>query len=97
MLHRKTIFLVLAILAVTIVSASADSRYDVLTGGLGSVDLWSEATYDSGSGLWTYTYEMYNRPDNEGDVHVFVVNNPAPSAYLKATNDSLFVDPNLAE
>lgn len=93
MLHRKTVLLVLVIIAMAAVSASAVTQHNELTGTLGTVDLDSTVTYDSGTGLWTYSYDMYNRTGNVDAIHVFVMANPALSPFEQAGNDSAFVDP----
>ena len=91
MLCNKIILTIAMLLIAASVPALALTSYDVLTGTLGSVDVWSEAT-ESG-GIWTYTYDLLNRTGNLGDIHVFVVDNPPPSAYDTVWNDSGFSDP----
>jgi hypothetical protein len=92
MIRLSKVLVVAVLLAVASVpvSAQTESRYDQLIGPLGTVDLWSSATW-TGT-VWQYDYEMYNRPGNVGDVHVFIVDNPPPSPYSNATNDSGFPD-----
>jgi len=91
MVRLSKVLVVAVLLAVVAVPVSAQSRYDQLGGPLGTVDLWSSATW-TGT-VWSYDYEMYNRPGNVGDVHVFLVDNPPPSPYTNATNDSGFTKP----
>lgn len=89
MLSRKCFLLVLALVVLAI--APAWARYDELTGPLGTVELTSSATWDGSA--YVYSYEMYNRASNVGNIHGFVIANDNGSPFTDAANNSGFFNP----
>ncbi len=92
-MFRYNRFLLAVVLFAIATSFAVAAQHDVLVGNLGAVDVWSDAEEDPITGLWTYTYEVFNRADNAGDIHVVIFDNPMPSPFFDATNDRSFVNP----